>query len=110
MITLSPSLGNSLSVEALLKNIAQDIWAFSSFKEKYKCPEDCFLKLEISPFKDKNLKLLSKRFFISFVSSETVKTLFKFSLFIKLTKWIPSALAVGRKLRPFFFFFNSFIS
>ena len=32
------------------------------------------------------------------------------NLFIKLTKWIPSALAVGRKLRPFFCCFNSLIA
>ena len=53
--------------------MAHEICALSSFKEKYICPLEWWLKLEISPSTQISLKVDSRRYLISLVRSVTVR-------------------------------------
>ena len=73
-----PSVGVNFKFLAFVLNIIAFILLVSSLIEKYKCPVECDLKLDISPFKKTVCKFISlSNFTLRYlVRAPTVKYLF----------------------------------
>jgi hypothetical protein len=68
-----PSAGSNRSVRASDRNITHRTWADGSFSVKYKWPDECRLKLDISPSTQMRAKRSSSSCLTLAVSAPTVK-------------------------------------